>query len=74
MRKPAPPPTKDGSNGERLDTNTFVSQVVICRHRLLHEIIKIKTFFSAIFSYCKSCRFVKLIFSTRKFSGLGKKN
>jgi hypothetical protein len=45
MRKPAPPPTKDGSNGERLDTNTFVSQVVICRHRLLHEIIKIKTFF-----------------------------
>jgi hypothetical protein len=30
MRKPAPPPTKDGSNGERLDTNTFVSQVELC--------------------------------------------
>jgi hypothetical protein len=27
MRKRPPPPTKDGSNGERLDTNTFVSQV-----------------------------------------------
>lgn len=26
MRKRPPPPTKDGSNGERLDTNTFVSQ------------------------------------------------
>jgi hypothetical protein len=27
MRKRPPPPTKDGSTGERLDTNTFVSQV-----------------------------------------------
>lgn len=26
MRKRPPPPTKEGNNGERLDTNTFVSQ------------------------------------------------
>jgi hypothetical protein len=39
MRKRPPPPTKDGTTGERLDTNTFVSQVVIfiyCKIILKH--------------------------------------
>ena len=35
MRRPLPPPTKEGNTGERIDTNTFVANTGTLRY-LVH--------------------------------------
>jgi len=43
MRRRPPPPTKEGNNGERIDTNTFVSNTGTLSHKSPHNTLKTPT-------------------------------
>jgi len=43
MRRRQPPPTKEGNNGERIDTNTFVSNTGTLSHKSPHNTMKTPT-------------------------------
>merc|ERR1719193_1838869 len=43
MRRRQPPPTKEGNNGERIDTNTFVSNTGTLSHKSPHNTLKTPT-------------------------------